>query len=56
MTINNLNDLAVVISEFEGKKQSVNIAQIKEIIKILRELLAKNMIPISLLFKSNDNE
>jgi hypothetical protein len=54
MTINNLNDLAVVISKYEGKKQQVNIAQIKEIIKIFRDLLKKNMIPISILFKEND--
>lgn len=55
MKVNNLNDLAVIISEFEGKKESVNIAQIKEIIKILRELLSKNLIPINLLFKQNDD-
>ena len=54
MTINNLNDLAVVISEYEGKEKQVDIAQIKEIIKIFRELLAKNMIPISILFKENE--
>ena len=56
MKVNNLNDLAVIISEYEGKKESVNIAQIKEIIKILRELLAKNLIPVSLLFKQNEND
>lgn len=54
MKVNNLNDLAVIIAEYEGKKQQVNIAQIKEIIKILRELLAKNLIPVSILFKENE--
>jgi len=56
MKINNLNDLAVVISEYEVGKKEIDIAQIKEIIKILRELLAKNMIPISILFKENEND
>jgi hypothetical protein len=35
----NMNKLAVAISEIEGKKLEVNIAQIKEILKITLESL-----------------
>jgi len=35
-----LNELAIQISKFEGKKKQVNIAQIKEIIKVLCGILA----------------
>lgn len=56
MIINNLNDLAVVISEYESGKKEIDIAQIKEIIKVLRELFSKNLIPISILFKENEND
>lgn len=31
----NMNELAVKITKYEGKKQSVNIAQTKEIIKVI---------------------
>ncbi len=35
----NLNQLAIAISKVEGKKVQVNIAQIKEILKITIDLL-----------------
>lgn len=36
----NLNELALRISKIEGKKKEVNIAQIKEVLKCLGEVLA----------------
>ena len=38
----NLNQLAVAISKREGKKVQVNIAQIKEILKITIELMTSD--------------
>ena len=35
----NINDFAVIIAEREGKKKQVNIAQIKEILRITKEEL-----------------
>lgn len=35
-----INELAISISKFEGKKKQVNIAQIKEIIKVLGGIFA----------------
>jgi hypothetical protein len=35
-----LNELAIQISKFEGKKKQVNIAQIKEILKVLGGIFA----------------
>ncbi len=37
----NLNNFAIQIAKKEGKKKQVNIAQIKEILKITLQLLAK---------------
>ena len=37
----NLNDLAQKVSEKEGGKQNLSIAQIKEVISITLDLLAK---------------
>lgn len=34
------NDLAVRISQREGKKEEVNIAQIKEVMRLMFEVLA----------------
>lgn len=36
----NLNEMAVEIAEREGKKEQVNIAQIKEILAICLDLLS----------------
>lgn len=38
----NLNDLAKEICKREGKKVSVNIAQVKEILKILIDIFSEN--------------
>jgi len=35
----NINDFAVKVSKIEGKKKQVNIAQIKEILKVVNNLL-----------------
>lgn len=40
----NLNELAVAVSQREGKKQQVNIAQIKEILKITFEIIFQESI------------
>ena len=37
----NLNDFAVEIAKYEGKKEQVNIAQIKEVLHITLVLLAQ---------------
>lgn len=37
----NMNDLAINVSIDEGKKESVNIAQIKEVISITMKKLAE---------------
>ena len=37
----NLNDLAVKVTKLEGKKKSVNVAQVKEVLSCLFRLLAK---------------
>lgn len=37
----NLNDLAKSVTLKEGKKLSLSIAQVKEVLKIILELLAK---------------
>lgn len=34
-----VSDFAVKITEIEGKKKQVNIAQVKEILKIINELM-----------------
>ena len=34
-----ISDLAVIITRYEGKKKEVNIAQIKEVLKVLNEIL-----------------
>jgi hypothetical protein len=38
----NLNDFAVVVTKKEGKKKSISIAQVKEVIRIVLTELAKN--------------
>jgi hypothetical protein len=35
-----VSEFAVVVSELEGKKKEVDIAQIKEVLKITNKLLA----------------
>ncbi len=35
----NLNDLALQLCKYEGKTKQVNVAQMKEIVKCLRELI-----------------
>lgn len=35
IVVENLNDMALFISQIEGKKEQVNIAQIKEILSVL---------------------
>ena len=37
----NLNDLARIVTLKEGKKQSISIAQVKEVLKIILKELAK---------------
>ncbi len=39
----NLNNLAVEICRREGKKKQVNIAQVKEILKVLIEILSEEV-------------
>ena len=39
--MNNLNDLAKEVANMEGKKVSVSIAQIKEVLRCLRDVLRK---------------
>lgn len=34
-----ITDFAVEVSKIEGKKKQVNIAQIKEILKVINELM-----------------
>ncbi len=41
-----LSELAVLVSQFEGKKKQVDIAQIKEILKILVELDTYDQVPV----------
>lgn len=36
---NNLNELASLIAQDEGKKKELSIAQIKEVVRVLRELI-----------------
>ena len=36
----NINDFAVKVAKLEGGKKSINIAQIKEVLKIVNQLLA----------------
>lgn len=38
----NLNDMADMISEKEGKKEEVNIAQIKEVLGVVAQCLYEN--------------
>jgi hypothetical protein len=38
----NLNQLAILISKKEGLKKQVNIAQIKEIIKVIGQIIREN--------------
>lgn len=35
IVVENLNDMALFISQVEGKKEQVNIAQIKEVLSVL---------------------
>lgn len=37
----NLNELAIEVTKYEGKKKAVNIAQAKEIIKVLGGIFAR---------------
>ena len=37
----NLNDLAVEVTKLEGKKKSVSIAQVKEVMGIFLRMMAK---------------
>ena len=43
----NMNELAKVITKLEGKKESVSIAQVKEILKIIVDLLSEDFIKYS---------
>jgi len=38
----NGNKLAKIISELEGKKKQVNIAQIKEVLKLMKKLFIED--------------
>lgn len=40
----NLNTLAVEISKLEGKKVQVNIAQIKEVLRVLIDILSNDVV------------
>jgi hypothetical protein len=40
----NLNDLAEAVVKLEGKKVNLSIAQVKEVIKITLEVLAKQYV------------
>jgi len=56
----NLNELAKRISQLEGKKKSLNIAQIKEVIKslgiVFQEIGFWNFVKLSLLIKKNGHK
>lgn len=41
-----VNDFAVLVCEHEGKKKEVNIAQVKEILKVINVLLDKQLYPM----------
>jgi hypothetical protein len=43
----NLNQLAILISKKEGLKKQVNIAQIKEIIKVIGQIIRDNPFIVS---------
>ena len=47
----NKNKLAVELSKMEGKKTGVNIAQIKELLKCLKELIKSDARWIGVLLK-----
>lgn len=42
MKIKNMNDLARVVVRREGKKKSLSIAQVKEVLGIVSDLLARD--------------
>ncbi len=48
----NINQLAKLITEIEGKKQQVNIAQVKEVLAIIRKLMRENIEIDSLMRRS----
>lgn len=57
MAITNLNDLAKTITEKEGKNSEVNIAQVKEILKItLHELADMDRVQIAKLLKRYESK
>ena len=47
----NLNKLAELVCKHEGKKEQVNIAQVKEIITVLSKILIKKPLYIIALLK-----
>jgi hypothetical protein len=49
--IKNLNVLALLVTQNEGRKKEVNIAQVKEIIRILGEMIHTNPEIIGLMVK-----
>ncbi len=40
--IKNMNDLAVAVSKLEGKKNNLNIADIKETLRCLKEVVSED--------------
>jgi len=51
----NLNDIAKVICEGEGKKKQVNIAQVKEILRVICDICAERPFTMMrLLFPHNE--
>lgn len=48
----NLNDLAEIVTQSEGKKINLSIAQVKEVIKILLSILKDmNTVELAAIFK-----
>jgi len=48
----NMNELALKVTRAEGKKKSISIAQVKEVLKIVSKLCAKNSGVVALLIRN----
>lgn len=47
-----MNEFAKTVTELEGKKVQVNIAQVKEILKIICKLLARKGLNLKLFIRT----
>ena len=48
------HDIARLIAKFEGKKKPISIAQIKEVLKIVRTLIQNDPLIMAYLIKPSD--